>query len=59
MKKLLLATVSSFALVGAASAADMALKAAPLARVVSNWTGCYIGVHGAVVSARTGLQRCR
>ena len=29
--------------IGAASAADMPLKAAPLAAPVYNWTGCYIG----------------
>jgi len=31
---------------GAASAADLPLKAPPIVPVVYNWTGCYIGVNG-------------
>src|ERR1700760_2421138 len=34
----------SLAGVGAASAADMAVKARPMPVAVYNWTGCYIGV---------------
>ncbi len=46
MKKLLLATVAliGIAMIGAASAADMPLKAPPPAPApVYSWTGCYIG----------------
>ncbi len=43
----LLATVSSLAMIGAASAADMPLKAAlPPPPPVANWTGWYIGIDG-------------
>jgi outer membrane immunogenic protein len=47
MKKLVLAFAASAALVGQASAADMAVKARPMAAPVAvyNWTGFYIGLH--------------
>ena len=41
---LLTAAVVSLAGLGAASAADMAVKARPMPVAVYNWTGCYIGV---------------
>src|ERR1700753_35568 len=41
---LLTAAVVSLAGLGAASAADMAVKARPRPVAVYNWTGCYIGV---------------
>ena len=37
--------VSAMSSVGAATAADIAVKAAPLAVPAFSWTGCYIGVH--------------
>src|ERR1700730_10598278 len=43
MKKLLLGTAMSLAMVASASAADMYVKAAPPA---FSWTGCYVGVAG-------------
>jgi outer membrane immunogenic protein len=43
----LLSTVSALAISGAASAADMPLKAPPPAPVIS-WAGPYIGLHGGV-----------
>jgi len=49
MKKLILAGVAAFALASSsASAADMPVKAAPVAAPapVFTWTGCYIGVEG-------------
>ena len=51
MKKFLLATVALVALVGIAapaSAADMAVKAAPVPYVAPmyNWSGFYIGANG-------------
>ena len=49
MKKLLsisaLAVAAAFANVGAASAADMPVKAAPLPPPVYDWTGIYVGFH--------------
>ncbi len=43
MYKLLVATAAvAFASVGAANAADMPLKAPPLAPPVASWTGCYV-----------------
>ena len=50
MRKLLLTTVSSLAFLSVASAADLAVKAPVPRLALSNWTGCYVGVHGAVVS---------
>lgn len=41
---LLTAAVISLTGLGAASAADMAVKARPMPVAVYNWTGCYIGV---------------
>jgi outer membrane immunogenic protein len=48
MKKLLLATIGLVALSGSASAADMAVKAAPPPYIapIYNWTGFYIGANG-------------
>ena len=49
MKKFLLGTVGAVALLtGGAQAADLPVKARPMAPVVapiSTWTGCYIGAH--------------
>jgi outer membrane immunogenic protein len=41
---LLTAAVVSLTGLGAASAADMAVKARPMPVAVYNWTGCYVGV---------------
>jgi outer membrane immunogenic protein len=41
-----LAAVVSVAGLGAASAADMAVKARPMPVPIYNWTGCYIGLSG-------------
>jgi outer membrane immunogenic protein len=41
-----LAAVVSIAGLGAASAADMAVKARPMLVPIYNWTGCYIGLSG-------------
>src|SRR5262250_35410 len=48
MNKLILGTValSAAGLVNAALAADLPVKAPPIAPVVYNWTGCYIGANG-------------
>jgi outer membrane immunogenic protein len=40
----MLASAISLTAIGAASAADMAVKARPIVVPVYNWTGCYIGV---------------
>jgi outer membrane immunogenic protein len=42
----LLATASSLAMIGAAAAADMAVKAPAMPVPVANWTGFYIGIDG-------------
>lgn len=42
---------------GAASAADMPLKAAPLATPVYNWTGCYIGGNAGGAWTRVDTSR--
>jgi outer membrane immunogenic protein len=64
MRLYLLSTVSALALSGAASAADMPVKAPALPPAVS-WTGFYLGAHGGVArldasQAVTGdpLQTC-
>ena len=47
MKRIALGILSVFALVGAASAADMPLKAPLVAPPPAfSWTGCYIGGNG-------------
>jgi outer membrane immunogenic protein len=47
MRKLFISAVVSATLVGgAASAADLPLKAPPMPVAVYNWTGCYVGVNG-------------
>src|SRR5436190_3456848 len=48
MKKILLSAIALAALTGSATAADMAVKAAPPPMVVPvyNWTGFYIGANG-------------
>ncbi len=49
MKRIAIALLTSAAVVGlsqAASAADLAVKAAPPPAPVPTWTGLYIGVHG-------------
>jgi outer membrane immunogenic protein len=50
MKKLLLTTTGlvAFAAVGAAGAADLPVKVAPVAPAY-NWTGCYIGVSAGAI----------
>ncbi len=60
-----LAAVISIGGIGAASAADMAVKARPLPVAIYNWTGCYIGLsaggkgigtnHTVFIPAATGL----
>ncbi|HVR55405.1 MAG TPA: outer membrane beta-barrel protein [Pseudolabrys sp.] len=47
MKPYLLSTVSALAISGAASAADMPLKA-PMVPSAPGWTGLYLGAHGGV-----------
>lgn len=51
--------VSTMFSLGGASAADMALKAAPVAAPAFSWTGCYIGVHagGGVLHDQGFLDR--
>jgi outer membrane immunogenic protein len=54
MKRILLSTVALTMVTGAASAADLSVrarpanvyKAAPMVSPVATWTGCYIGAHG-------------
>lgn len=48
MKKLAIAITAVAALTGSALAADMPVKARPIAPVVTayNWTGCYVGAGG-------------
>jgi outer membrane immunogenic protein len=53
MKKLLLAGVGVAAWVGSAMAADMPLKAMPVAPPAYSWTGCYIGANAGNKSAST------
>src|ERR1700686_3078247 len=49
--------VSAMLGMGAASAADLAVKAMPVAAPVFTWTGCYVGVHaGAGVLHDQGYQ---
>ncbi|MEZ5787201.1 MAG: outer membrane beta-barrel protein [Xanthobacteraceae bacterium] len=43
MKKILLATVAAIGFAGTASAADLAVRPAPVYAPVFNWSGCYIG----------------
>jgi outer membrane immunogenic protein len=42
MKKLAIALAATAALVGQATAADMAVKARPAPPPIATWTGCYI-----------------
>jgi hypothetical protein len=60
MKKLALAAAAIFALfAGSASAADMAVKAPPLAAPVFSWTGFYVGLNaGGGWNERTGDHFC-
>ena len=60
MKKLALTAVAIFALfAGSASAADMAVKAQPVAVPVFSWTGFYVGVNaGGGWNERTGDHFC-
>ena len=48
MRKLLLGSVAILAFMGAATAADLAYKAAPVARAapVVDWSGIYLGING-------------
>jgi len=56
MKRLCVAgAVLTSVLAGSATAADMPLKA-PVPRVVSDWTGFYIGVHGGYGWARPSIN---
>jgi outer membrane immunogenic protein len=48
-----LAAAVSFAGVGAASAADMAVKARPIPVPVYSWTGCYIGLSAGAKGVQT------
>ena len=48
-----LAAAVSFAGIGAASAADMAVKARPMPVPVYSWTGCYIGISAGAKGVRT------
>lgn len=43
MKKILLATVAAIGFAGAASAADLAVRPAPVYAPAFNWSGCYLG----------------
>jgi outer membrane immunogenic protein len=43
MKKILLATVAVIGFAGVASAADLAIRPAPVYAPAFNWSGCYIG----------------
>ena|ERR1044071_6103001 len=54
-KRTLLATASGIVLAGSAQAADLPLKAAPMALPITNWTGFYIGGH---IGAGTSLDTC-
>jgi outer membrane immunogenic protein len=62
----LLSTVSALALSGATSAADLPVKAPPLAPVIISWAGPYIGLHGGIgwlhasqtITAGTPLATC-
>ena len=46
MRKLFLALTTVAGLTGQASAADMAMKAPPMAAPVMGWTGFYVGING-------------
>jgi len=55
MKKIVLAATAIAVSVVSASAADMAVKARPMAAAVAySWTGCYVGANIGGKSARTG-----
>jgi outer membrane immunogenic protein len=58
MKKLAIGILAATALSGSALAADMRLKAAPMAAPVAvyNWTGFYIGANGGWVGSANGVQ---
>src|ERR1700757_922497 len=57
MKRALAGLLMGLSATGVASAADMPLKAKPLAGPVYNWTGCYIG--GDVGGAWTRMDTSR
>jgi hypothetical protein len=44
---------ADFVLTGSAGAADMPLKAPPIAPVAFSWNGCYGGVNGGWIGSRT------
>ena len=46
MKRILLASVAALGLAGTASAADLAVRAAPVPVPLFTWTGCYLGING-------------
>lgn len=48
LRSYLLATVSSVALIGGAAAADMPMKAPPIAPELSMWAGPYVGLNAGV-----------
>lgn len=56
MKQLLLATTAVVALGAAAQAADMPVKAPPIAPVHYSWTGCYIGGNAGINQNRSSFD---
>lgn len=53
MKRILLASVAALGLAGTASAADLAVRAAPVPVPLFTWTGCYLGVNGGWIGSNS------
>ena len=53
MKRILLASVAALGLAGTASAADLAVRAAPVPVPLFTWTGCYLGINGGWIGQDT------
>ena len=56
VRKLLLSSAAWIAMAGAASAADLAYKAAPAAVPTWSWTGFYIGLNGGFANYRSEVD---
>ena len=59
MKRILLASVAALGLAGTASAADLAVRAAPVPVPLFTWTGCYLGINGGWIGQDTSYTTGR
>lgn len=59
MKRILLASVAALGLAGTASAADLAVRAAPVPVPLFTWTGCYLGINGGWIGQETSYTTGR